>query len=68
MAATGDALQRLSAPPAIVPMLARAALASLPIGSRLVRGGSDQTRTALALDDVAIDRDRLARYVRGVRL
>jgi acyl dehydratase len=64
MAEPDDALQRLSAPPAIVPMLARAALASLPIGSRLVRGGGDQTRTTLALDDVAIDRDRLARYVR----
>jgi hypothetical protein len=64
MAATDDRLQRLSAPPAIVPMLARAALASLPIGSKLVRHGGDQTRTTLALDDVAIDRDRLARYVR----
>ena len=64
MAATDDMPQRLSAPPAFVPMLARAALASLPIGSRLVRGGGDPTHTTLALDDVAIDRDRLARYVR----
>jgi hypothetical protein len=62
--ATDNALLHLQAPPATVPMLARAALASLPVGSRLIRGGRDQTHATLALDDIAIDRDRLARYVR----
>jgi MaoC like domain len=63
--AATDTLRRLQAPPAVVPLLARAALASLPLGSRLVRGGEgDPLNTALALDDVAVDRDRLARYVR----
>jgi hypothetical protein len=57
-------MQHLQAPPAIAPMLARAALASLPVGSRLIRGGGEQMHDTLALDDVAIDRDRLARYVR----
>jgi hypothetical protein len=65
VAATENALRQLSSPPAIVPMLARAALASLPIGARLMPGGSgDPLHTTLVLDDVAVDRDRLARYAR----
>ena len=65
LAATDNALRQLSSPPAIVPMLARAALASLPIGARLIPGGSgDPLHTTLVLDDVAVDRDRLARYAR----
>jgi MaoC like domain len=64
VAATKRALQQLSAPPAIVPMLARAALASLPVGSRLLRGSGDPLRTSLVLDDVAVDRGHLARYAR----
>jgi hypothetical protein len=62
-AAESDLLQ-LSAPPAIVPMLARAALASLSIGSRLGRGSGDPLHTTLVLGDVAVDRDHLASYVR----
>jgi hypothetical protein len=63
--AATDTLQRLHAPPAVVPLLARAALGSLPLGSRLVREGEgDPLNTTLALDDVAVDRDRVARYVR----
>jgi hypothetical protein len=65
IAATDTSLQRLSTPPAVRPLLARAALASLPVGFRLTRRrGSDPLRTTLALDDVAVDRDRLARYAR----
>jgi hypothetical protein len=64
VAVTDNALRQLPSQPAIVPMLARAALASLPVGSRLIRGGRDQTQATLALDDVAIDRDRLGRYAR----
>jgi MaoC like domain len=64
VAVTDDALRQLPSPPAIVPMLARAALASLPVGSRRVQGARDQPHATLALDDIAIDRDRLARYAR----
>jgi acyl dehydratase len=62
--ATERVPRQLSAPPAIRPMLARAALASLPVGSRLLRGSGDPLHTTLVLDDVTADRDRLARYSR----
>jgi MaoC like domain len=59
-----NVVRRLSASPAIVPMLARGAVASLPLGSRVLRSDGDPLHTTLVLDDVALDRDRLARYAR----
>ena len=59
--------RRLSGSPATLPMFARAGVAVVPGATRLpfvAGGGGDVPDIALVLDDVAVDRGRLAAYDR----
>jgi acyl dehydratase len=59
--------KRLSSSPRMLPLLARAGAAMIPGATRLPflgGGGGDIPDLSLALEDVSIDRDRLASYCR----